>query len=268
MKHIVITGSTRGIGFGLAKAFLEQGCSVTVSGRTLEAAVSAQERLGSTWKADRIQAASCDVTSYEQVQAMWQKAFDQYGKVDMWVNNAGASGPTAPVWQMPPAEAQAVVSGNVLGVMYGSIVAAQGMLAQGYGAIYNMEGMGADGSKHDGLAYYGTTKYAIRYYTDCLAQELRGTALIVGALRPGMVITELVTGQYADRPQDFERVKKVFNIIADRVENVAPWLARRMLENQQSGVRLRYMSGEKLLWRFVSAPFSKRDLFKSYDDKH
>jgi short-subunit dehydrogenase len=74
-----------------------------------------------------------------------------------------------------------------LGVIYGSRIATAGMLAQGHGSIYNMEGMGSDGRKHSGLALYGTTKYAIAYFTDCLAQELKDTPLVVGALRPGMV---------------------------------------------------------------------------------
>ena len=137
----------------------------------------------------------------------------------------------------------------------------RGMLAQGFGAIYNMEGMGSDGRKHAGLTMYGTSKYAVHYFTESLALEAKETPVIVGGLRPGMVVTDLLTDRYKDRPEEWERAKKIFNIIADRVENVSPWLAKRMLANQKNGAVLAYSSTWKLLWRFVSQPFVRRDLF-------
>ena len=85
--------------------------------------------------------------------------------------------------------------------------------------------------------------------------------MIVGAIRPGMVITNLITDRYEGRPEEWERAKKIFNVIADKVENVSPWLADRILANQKSGVILAYSSTWNLLWRFVSQPFAKRNLF-------
>jgi short-subunit dehydrogenase len=137
----------------------------------------------------------------------------------------------------------------------------RGMLAQGFGALYNMEGMGSDGRKHAGLTFYGTSKYAIHYFTESLALETKNTPVIVGALRPGMVITDMITDRYEHRPDEWERAKKIFNIIADRIENVTPWLAKAILANQKNGAILSYSSPWKLLWRFVSQPFVKRDLF-------
>ena len=127
-----------------------------------------------------------------------------------------------------------------------------------------MEGMGSDGRKHAGLTIYGTSKYAIHYLTEGLALEAKDTPVIIGALRPGMVITDLIVDRYADRPEEWERVKKMFNIIADSLENVAPWLASAILSNRKSGVILAYSSIWKLLWRFISQPFVKRDLFQDY----
>jgi NAD(P)-dependent dehydrogenase (short-subunit alcohol dehydrogenase family) len=154
-----------------------------------------------------------------------------------------------------------VIAANLLGVVCGSQVAARGMLAQGGGAIYNMEGMGSDGRKHAGLTLYGTSKYAVHYFTESLALELKGSPVIAGALRPGMVVTDLILDRYRGRPQDFARVKRIFNILADRVENVAPWLAGRILANRKNGAVLAYLSRAKLLWRFASSPFVKRDVF-------
>ena len=59
-----------------------------------------------------------------------------------------------------------VVDTNLIGVIYGSKVAFSGMQTQGFGQIYNMEGMGSDGRKHEGLTLYGTTKYAQKYFND------------------------------------------------------------------------------------------------------
>ena len=260
-KHIVITGSTRGIGHGLADAFLSRGCSVTVSGRDKDAVDKTVADLGSKHEAEQVLGQACDVTIPEQVQELWDRSVEQFGKVDIWINNAGTSGERGLVWELPADEAQVPITTNILGSVYGAQVAMNGMMAQGFGAIYNMEGMGSDGRKHTGLTLYGTSKYAIHYFTESLAIEARQTPVIVGALRPGMVITDMIVGRYNDRPDEMERAKKIFNIIADKVENVTPWLAHKILANQKNGVIISYSSSWKLLWRFVSQPFVKRNLF-------
>jgi NAD(P)-dependent dehydrogenase (short-subunit alcohol dehydrogenase family) len=262
-KHIVITGSTRGIGYGLAEAFLGFGCSVAVSGRGKDAVKKAVAGLKSRHEAKRVFGLPCDVNVPEQVQVLWDRSLAQFGKVDIWVNNAGTSGKQGLVWELPAIEAQVPILTNILGTVYGAQVAMRGMLAQGFGAIYNMEGMGSDGRKHAGLTIYGTSKYAIHYFTESLALEAKDTPVIVSALRPGMVITDMIVDRYKDRPAEWERAKKIFNIIADSVENVTPWLARRMIANQKNGTVIAYSSRWKLLWRFLSNSFVKRDLFKS-----
>jgi len=262
-KHIVITGSTRGIGYGLAEAFLSRGCSLTVSGRGAESTDEAVAGLRSRYEADRVLGQACDVTVPKHVQTLWDQSVEGFGKVDIWINNAGSSGEQGLVWELPADEAQVPITTNVLGSIYGAQVAMQGMLAQGSGAIYNMEGMGSDGRKHAGLTLYGTSKYAIHYFTESLAMEAKQTPVIVGALRPGMVITDLITDRYEGRPEEWERAKKIFNIIADKVENVTPWLADRILANHKNGAILAYSSTWKLLWRFLSQPFYKRNLFEN-----
>jgi len=261
MKHIVITGSTRGIGFGLAAAFLDLGCSVTISGRTQSGVDEATRQLLDHHPADAVFGCPCDVRFPDQVQALWDTARGRFERVDIWINNAGLSAPQSPVWELPAAQSGDVIQTNLAGSIYGSAVAVRGMLEQGSGAIYNMEGMGSDGRKHDGLALYGTTKYGLHYFTECLAREVEGTRLLVGALRPGMVLTDLVLRQYDDRPAELERVKRVFNIIADRVENVTPWMAAQILANRRNGACIQYLTTGKLLGRVLASRFRKRDLF-------
>ena len=260
-KVVVITGSTRGIGNGLARAFLDLGCSVVVSGRSQAAVNTTVTDLRATHDAKQIFGFPCDVSHPEQIQKLWDASIEHFSHIDIWVNNAGWSGEEGMVWERPAAEVASITESNILGTVYGSQVAMKGMLAQKFGAIYNMEGMGSDGRKHAGLTMYGTSKYAIHYFTESFALEAKDTPIIIGSLRPGMVITDMIIDRYKDRPADWERAKKIFNIIADTVENVTPWLAGQMLENKKSGAVLSYSSSMKLLWRFLASPFRKRDLF-------
>jgi NAD(P)-dependent dehydrogenase (short-subunit alcohol dehydrogenase family) len=263
VKIVVITGSTRGIGYGLADAFLALGCVVTISGRSREVVDQAVAELSAKHGAERILGYPCDVREYQQVQALWEAAKAHFGHVDIWVNNAGIGHPQVDLCQLSPERIEAVVGTNVLGTMYGSKVAVQGMLDQGFGAIYNMEGLGSGGGgpRVQGTLVYAVSKAALRYFDEALAQELRDTPLLVGALNPGMVATDLVTKPYEGRPEEWERARRIFNIIADRVETVAPWLARQMLDNERSGVRISRSSTWKVMGRFLASPFRKRELF-------
>ena len=261
MKSIVITGSTRGIGFGLAESFLARNCAVVVSGRSRGAVDKAIKELGSRYPEDRVFGHPCDVRDPEQLQALWNEAMSRLGKIDVWINNAGLSGPQMMTWELAPQQVEEVVDTNILGVIFGSQIAVRGMLDQGYGSLYNMEGMGGDGRMHEGLIPYGMTKYGVNYFTRGLVKETKGRPIIVGSLRPGMVVTSFLTKQFEDRPEEFENAKRIFNIIANRVEDVTPWLADKILENDKSGKHISYMSRWKFLFRFLSAPFTKRELF-------
>ena len=260
-KIIVITGSTRGIGYGLAENFLQQGCSVVVSGRSKESTQQAISTLTAQYDQVRVFGFPCDVTVPEQVKALWDGAVAHFGRVDIWVNNAGHSGEMGMAWERPPDEVESVIAANVLGTIYGAQTAFRGMQTQGYGAIYNMEGMGSDGRMHSGLTFYGTTKAAVHYFTKSLAMEAKDTPVIIGGLSPGMVATGLIRDRYKDRPEDWVRAKKIFNIIAERVETVTPWLVQQMLSNQKNDVILSYSSPWKLLRKFLGSLFVKRQVF-------
>ena len=89
IKTIVITGSTRGIGFGVASSFLNLGCAVMVSGRTQPAVDEAVKKLAESHGADHVHGISCDVSDVAQLQALWDAAVAEFGHVDIWINNAG-----------------------------------------------------------------------------------------------------------------------------------------------------------------------------------
>jgi NAD(P)-dependent dehydrogenase (short-subunit alcohol dehydrogenase family) len=261
MKTVVVTGSTRGIGHGLADAFLARGCCVVVSSRRPDAVEAAVTGLSAKHEPQRVFGQPCDVRRFEQVQALWDAARARFGSVHIWINNAGIGQAQIDFWDQPPAQIEAIIRTNVLGAMYGARVALAGMRQQGFGSLYNMEGLGSDGRRIAGQTVYGCTKCGLRYLTDALAAETKGTPIRVGALQPGMVVTDLLVRQREERPEDWEQVKRVFNILADRVETVTPWLAEKVLANDRNGVRIRWLSRYKAIGRFLSAPFRRRDLF-------
>lgn len=267
MTSIVITGSTRGIGRGLAQSLLEQSSKtrVIISGRTADAVERAVEELARDFDADRLGGQPCEVGDPAQVQELWDAAVARFGGVDIWINNAGVANATRPFAALPFADMESVVRTNVLGVMYGSKVAIAGMNEQADGGtVFNMEGLGSDGRSVPGLLLYGSTKYALRYLTRGLVDEARGSRVRVCSLSPGMVVTELLTREL-ERMSEAERARtlRIFNILADRVDTVTPWLAARILAGPPSGARIAWLSGLKVAARFALAPFRKRDLFGS-----
>lgn len=252
-KSIVITGSTRGIGFGMAREFLRRGHRVTVSGRGVESTRRAVDALGTEYGADRVLGRPCDVGVHGQVRALWDAAAERFGKVGVWINNAGQGRGDVDFWKLPEETIDAVVRTNLLGAMHGSKVAMEGMLRQGYGQIYNVEGYGSDGMIMPGLILYGATKRGLTYFTKGLVREAKGTPVQVGFLNPGIVLTELLTAA------DTERTRRILSILADRVETVTPYLVERILANDRHGARIAWLTRAKIARRFATAPFIKRD---------
>jgi NAD(P)-dependent dehydrogenase (short-subunit alcohol dehydrogenase family) len=261
MKTIVITGSTRGIGFGLADAFLTRGCQVVVNGRSPTSVEKALAELSRAHDAVRIQGQAGDVSNLADMERLWQTAVNHFGRVDVWINNAGVGHPMQPVWQLVPEKVKQVVDIDLLGVLYGTRVAIRGMLQQGSGHLYNMEGFGSDGRTRAGISVYGSTKRALRFLTESLVKEVKGTPVKVSALSPGIVITDFLTEQYKDDPDGFVEAKRIFNILGDRVETVTPWLADKVLANETSGARFAWLTPGLVLWRFATARFNQRELF-------
>lgn len=260
MKRVVITGSTRGIGLGLADAFLARGAAVVVSGRTPASVERAVEDLAHRHPPDRILGHACDVTVHAQVEALWEAAQSRFGGVDIWINNAGQSNPMGPVETQDPHLVDAIVGTNLAGAIHGSRVAIARMRTQGGGAVYNMEGLGSDGRHVAGLALYGTTKAALAYLDQALIDETRGGPVRVGTLSPGMVLTDLLREGFRGSDAERERFRRVFNILGDTVENVAPWLVDRMLADTGHGTRIARLTSTGAALRFLLAPFRKREL--------
>lgn len=261
MKKIVITGSSRGIGYGLAEAFLDLGCAVTVSCRHADVVSTAVDRLVAGQDEASVHGHPCDVTQLEQVEALWASAKARFGRVDIWINNAGIGHAMLPMWELPPDQMANVVDANVKGVIYGSRVAIRGMLDQGHGQLYNMLGHGSKGRVRDGMSIYGASKSAVGNLSKALISETQNTVVQVGTLSPGMVTTALLLERLNADPEMLERSRRIFNILTDHVETVTPWMAEKVLANDKSGANIEWLTSRKITWRFLTAPFTKREIF-------
>jgi len=240
-----------------------RGANVVVSGRKDAEVQATCAELG-----EAAYGRACDVSKYDDVRALWDGARDRFGRVDIWVNNAGTSNAQRAFVELPPRDITSVVATNLVGVMNGSHVALLGMLAQPAigerrGAIYNMEGFGADGARQRGMALYGSTKTALRYFTRSLVDETRDSGVVVGTASPGIVVTDLLLSVYEEGdPALWRSQRRLFNFIADPVDVVAPWLAARVLENERPGAHLAWMTLLKGALRFLQPKYWRRDLFE------
>jgi NAD(P)-dependent dehydrogenase (short-subunit alcohol dehydrogenase family) len=258
--RVVVTGSTRGLGFQLARELLRRGCAVVVSGRTGAAVDAALARLRGEFPRATLHGIPCDMSQPTRVQALWDGAAKAIGGVDHWINNAGIGQPMMSIWDLDPGVMEAVVRTDLLGVLYGARVAMRGMTSQprepgrSPGAIWFMEGHGSDGRIMHGLSVYGAAKRALRYVARALAVEARQTGVLVGALSPGLMVTDFTLQQLDRRDSGaWERAKRVFNILADRPETVAAYLAPRILAARRTGMQIAWLTGPKILIRFLFA---------------
>jgi len=266
VKTIIITGSTRGIGYGLADNFLRLGHQVVISGRSSDSVDLIVEKLGNLHNQERVGGFPCDMRDCDRVESLWNYGRERFGEIDIWINNAGIGQSQTDFWDLDINLIQDLVDTNITGAMFGAKVALAGFREQGRGAFYNMEGLGSDGRQVEGLTLYGTSKRALNYLTDSLASEVKGTDVVVGALSPGMVLTDFILSRYKGKdPSEWENARKIFNILADKVETVTPYLAEKILQNKKNGARINWLTTPKVLWRFMSAGISKRDLFQDLE---
>ncbi len=260
-RSVVITGSTRGIGLCMAREFLRLGCNVTISGSAAASGILAQQSLQGF--SGSYHYVPCDVRNMAEIENLWNEAVGKWRKVDIWINNAGRNCPYSIVCETPVPAVDSVLDTNIKGMIYGSMVAAKHMLAQGGGQIWNMEGMGSNNMIQPKTILYGTTKHALTYFTKGLAKELKGTPVMAGRLSPGMMLTDFITKDHKGAPSpviENTQFINIFNILADRPETVAAFLVPRMLKNTRNNSQIAWLTNTKAFVRFSTAMFRKHRL--------
>jgi NAD(P)-dependent dehydrogenase (short-subunit alcohol dehydrogenase family) len=258
MANIVITGSTRGIGLGLARAFRARGHNLVISSRGKAAVDRAVAELDAAPGPGRLVGIACDVGDRASVQALWDGSNASLGSVDIWINNAGLTGPKRDVLALDDADIAPVFAANLWGTIYGTQIPLAGMMRQGAGKIFNFEGFGSDGMTAPGLSIYGMTKRAVTYFTKSVNKEIKGSPVLLGTISPGIVITDLLDESRDEDPAKWEKTKRMYNILADRVETVAPFIADRVLAADKPGTAIRWLTTGKAARRFLLQTLVKR----------
>ena len=259
MKTVVITGSTRGLGFEMAKRFRAAGWNLVIN----------PEEIGYEilQGAGAVEGCRGSVAETAELQALVDFAAARFGAINIWINNAGVNQPMKAIWELTEPEIDAILGIDLRGAIMGSRLAAIQMEKQPEGGfIYNLEGYGSNDAMMLGLNLYGTSKRAMTHFTVALAKELeeRGGKVKAGRLSPGIMITDFTVKALGGKESIAlpEKTKKVYNILGDYPDVVAEHLVKGMLENTKNNAHIEWLTSGKAAWRFMTAPFNKRDFFK------
>lgn len=223
----VITGSTRGLGFAIAQAYAAEGAAVVVASRSVADVEQSARRLTE----DGAQASGqvCDVADLYQVTALADHAVRVFGRLDIWVNNAGivaAHGPTA---HIPSQEITQLIHTNILGVYHGTLAALRHFIPQRSGKLINMLGRGARQPVAFGNAYAASKAWA-RNFTLALAREYKDSGVGIYGFNPGLMDTEIVRNfrviaGYEHRAKLFKTIAGFWATPPEASARKAVWLA-------------------------------------------
>ncbi|HEX2995448.1 MAG TPA: SDR family oxidoreductase [Anaerolineales bacterium] len=189
-KVIVITGSTRGSGYAIAESMLEAGAIVAITGRSQEAVAEALTRLQPR---GRVSGFIVDVREEEQIYKLVDDVLQEFGHVDIWVNNAGYSSAAGMMLDMNPQAALDMFTANNLGVLKCTQAIMRYMLPRKQGMLVNIYGQGSFLRPASPTGLYGATKAWLTSFTRTLAKELKGTGVQILGFSPGMLTTDMLT---------------------------------------------------------------------------
>lgn len=181
-KTALITGGRSGIGYGIAKQFLELGGQVFICSRKEEPLKAAAEELAKIGPCDY---AVCDIRKVDQIQAMAEKIKEVYGQLDILVNNAGGQFP-APAELISENGWAAVINNNLNGTFYVSQeIYKTFFVAQGHGNIINITANVFRG--FPGMSHTGAARAGVENLTKTLAQEWAINKVRINSVAPGTI---------------------------------------------------------------------------------
>ncbi|MDW7673569.1 MAG: SDR family oxidoreductase [Bacillota bacterium] len=190
----LITGGGRGLGRQMAEAFADAGCDIVVCSRKLEQCEETAKALRQ--KGIKAKAYACDVTKKEDVDKVVDQVIAEFGKIDILVNNSGASW-GMDVEEMPLEAWQKVMDVNVTGIFLMSQKVGKFMIKQKYGKIINIgsiAGIKASAPEVLNAIGYSTSKAAANHFTRELAMKWARHGIYVNAIAPGFFPTKMTKG--------------------------------------------------------------------------
>lgn len=193
-KVAIVTGGGRGLGQQIAEGFAEAGANVVVCSRKLEACEEVSEGLKKIGVESL--ALKCDVSNPEDVRNVVERTMEKFGRIDILVNNSGASW-GAPVEEMPLEAWNKVMNTNVTGTFLMSQAVGRVMIEQKGGKIINIASVaGLQGSnpKYMNAIGYNASKGAVVTFTKDLAVKWGQHGIYVNAIAPGFFPTKMSKG--------------------------------------------------------------------------
>ncbi|MGN1056102.1 MAG: 3-hydroxybutyrate dehydrogenase [Comamonas sp.] len=196
-KTALVTGSTSGIGLGIAQALAAQGAHVVLNGFGDKDAAIAQVRTSAQGYASEVNFHGADMSRPAEIEAMMEFAQARFGRVDILVNNAGIQH-VAAVQDFPVAQWDAIMAINLSSAFHTTRLALPAMQAANWGRIINIASVhGLVASAHK--AAYVAAKHGIVGLTKVVALENATTGVTCNAICPGWVLTPLVQKQVEDK---------------------------------------------------------------------
>jgi len=257
-RVVVITGSTKGLGYEMARRFRKRGLHVVVNGRDEKQVAVTVKKLERIESEAGVLGVAGDISVSGDLKKLLDRAVERFGHVDIWINNAGVNQPDKALWELSEEEIDRILNVDLRGTILGTRLAALQMEQQPDGGmIYNVEGHGSNDAIIMGLSMYGTGKRAVTYFTRAFARELeeRGSRVKIGRLSPGIMITDFTTHALGGQ-EDIElseKTKQVYNILGDRPGVVAGFLVNRILGTTKNDAHIQWLTKRKAAWRFMTA---------------
>lgn len=185
-KVIVVTGASRGIGEAIARAAIDAGANVVLASRKQVDL----DRVAGALPTDRVLAVAAHTGKAEDVEALFAKALDKFGRVDGVVNNAATNPYFGPLIDTPDSAIDKTIEVNIKGYLYvARAFVKHARTREGGGSIVNIASVaGTRAAPMQGI--YGATKAAVISMTQTLAFELGGAKVRVNAIAPGLVETK------------------------------------------------------------------------------
>lgn len=212
-KTAVVTGAGRGIGEGIATTLAEAGANVVCAARSTDQIENTANIINASNAGGRAIWQKCDVAKAEDMNALAQRAVDEFGSLDIWVNNAGGSLVSAPLAELDPAEWDQTLAVNLSSVFY-SVQAAVPHFTQ-KSAMVNISSL-AGLEPFPGSAHYSAAKAGVNMMTKTLAMEL-GPKTRVNAIMPGFVPTDTVKKALSMSDEDFGPLLEQLQLPAGRL---------------------------------------------------
>ncbi len=205
-KVIVITGGARGLGKALSEICVQKQAQVIVCD------VGDIEQEG-------VSKYRTDVTKEVDVQCVADDAFLKFGKIDIWINNAGIWLPREDIERVNIEKAKKLFQVNVLGTMHGMRSALKFMKPKNAGVIMNIISTTAfDGMNGSSGSIYVASKYALRGLTNTVRDELKDTKIKVIGVYPGGIKTDIFSEQPPKNIDEFMSADEVAERIVENLE--------------------------------------------------